>query len=182
MATSFLPQNSPATPVPETTDIDFFGVEPTLASASSVEAPVVIESETPPEQEPSFVTEQNFEPTLQNESVSPKKKSTLTHPHPSTLAPQKDTLTAQIEKIMEEGISEAYQELTPIQKQEFKIKGEETAKHIKLFLAVTKVKIKKIFQILLDWLQLLPGVNKFYLMQEAKIKTDKILALKEFSL
>jgi len=30
----------------------------------------------------------------------------------------------------------------------------------------------------LDWLKILPGVNKFFLEQEAKIKTDKILALK----
>ncbi len=100
------------------------------------------------------------------------------HPHPSQTYSPPDPVTFQIEKIMEQGIGEAYQELTPIQKQQFKIKGEQTAKQIKQLLQTTHVKVKKIFRLLLDWLKLLPGINRFFLMQEAKIKTDQILSLK----
>ena len=41
------------------------------------------------------------------------------------------------------------------------------------------MKIKKIFELLLQWLKLLPGVNKFFLEQEAKIKVDQIMSLRE---
>lgn len=93
----------------------------------------------------------------------------------------KDELTLKIEKLMEDGLEDAYKELTPVQQQEFKIKGEETAWKISHALKRTKVKIKEIFKLLLEWLKLLPGVNKFFLEQEAKIKADKIISLKKFT-
>ncbi len=91
----------------------------------------------------------------------------------------RDKLTIKIEKIMEEGIEDAFNELTPIQKQEFKIKGEETALEIRSLLQSTRVKVKQIFLALFEWLKILPGINKFFLEQEAKIKADKIIALKK---
>ena len=41
------------------------------------------------------------------------------------------------------------------------------------------IKIKKIFSLLLAWLRMLPGVGVFFLEQDANIKADKILALRE---
>lgn len=100
----------------------------------------------------------------------------------TTIIPQvKDPVTSQIEKIMETGLVDAFKAMTPIQKQAFKIKGEETAKKIKEQLSKSKVKIKNIFKLLVDWLKLIPGVNRFFIEQEAKIKADKIAALKEHS-
>lgn len=99
---------------------------------------------------------------------------------PTQIPRVRDNLTVQIEKIMEDGLQDAFKELTPIQQQEFKIKGEETAFQIRALLKATHVKIKKIFRLILEWLKMLPGINRFFLEQEAKIKTDKILALKHF--
>lgn len=109
---------------------------------------------------------------LKNKLKSQKKK-------PSKIPQVKDEATVQIEKIMEEDLVDAFRELTPIQKQQFKIKGEETAWEIRKLLKATHVKIKKIFRLILEWLKMLPGINRFFLEQEAKIKTDKIIALKE---
>lgn len=92
----------------------------------------------------------------------------------------KDELNIRIEKIMEEGLEEAFKELSPIEQQEFKIKGEETAWKIRQALKKTHVKIKEIFKLLFSWLKLLPGINKFFLEQEAKIKADKIFSLRKF--
>lgn len=89
----------------------------------------------------------------------------------------RDELTKEVEHIMEDGLKEAFKELSPREAQAFKIKGEETAKEIRTLLKSTKVKVKKIFQLLFSWLKLLPGVNVFFLEQEAKIKADKIMAL-----
>ncbi len=79
---------------------------------------------------------------------------------------------------MEEGIRESYEKLSPIAQQEFKIKGEEAADKISELLNATKIKVKKIFRLILEWLFMLPGVNRFFLEQEAKIKTDRIINLK----
>ena len=85
-----------------------------------------------------------------------------------------DELTEEIEEIMEEGLKDAYKELTPVQKQEFKIKGEETAVEIRKLFKEGKAKVKQIFKLIFEWLKTLPGINKFFLEQEAKIKADKI--------
>lgn len=90
----------------------------------------------------------------------------------------KDPITVRIEKIMENGLGDAYSRLSPVAKQEFKIKGEITAEKIRDLLRATHVKAKKILRLILEWLKILPGVNKFFLEQEAKIKTDRIVALK----
>ncbi len=91
----------------------------------------------------------------------------------------KDEISIKIEKIMEEGLNDAYQRLSPIAQQEFKIKGEKTAIKINELLRSTHVKVKQIFRLIIEWLKMLPGVNKFFLEQEAKIKTDKILEIKK---
>ena len=60
----------------------------------------------------------------------------------------------------------------------FKKKGEETAGKIKELLKSFKDKTKEIVKLIKSWLKMLPGVNKFFIEQEAKIKTDKILNIK----
>lgn len=89
----------------------------------------------------------------------------------------RDEVVIKIEKILESGLAEEYSKLSPIAKQEFKIKGEEVAEKIKEILSSTHIKVKKIFSLIVEWLRLLPGVNKFFLEQEAKIKTDHLIEL-----
>jgi hypothetical protein len=84
-----------------------------------------------------------------------------------------------IENILEEDLGEIYFKLTPEKQTEFKVKGEQTAKDISLLMQKTKVKAKKIIELIKDWLKVIPGINKFFLEQEAKIKADKILEFKK---
>lgn len=84
----------------------------------------------------------------------------------------------QIEGILEEDLGEMYNNLTPQEQKSFKIKGEETSRAVfMLIYHKTKVKVKKIIKLIKQWLKLLPGINKFFLEQEAKIKADKIVNL-----
>lgn len=99
---------------------------------------------------------------------------------PTAIPQMRDELTAKIEKIMEDGLADAYRELTPVQQQEFKLKGEEVSTKIRDLMRRTHVKIKQIFKLLVEWLRFLPGVNRFFVEQEAKIKADRILALKSY--
>jgi hypothetical protein len=84
----------------------------------------------------------------------------------------------EIEKVLEEDLADAYMSMSPEKQKEFKVKGEETVKKINLILEKTKFKAKQIVDLIKSWLSMIPGVNKFFLEQEAKIKTDKILEIK----
>jgi hypothetical protein len=93
----------------------------------------------------------------------------------------RDEVTTQIEKVMEDGLGETYDSLSVIQKQQFKIKGEETVFEIRNLMQKTKLKMKTILRLLLDWMKIIPGVNHFFLEQEAKIKADQIFRIHQRS-
>jgi len=84
-----------------------------------------------------------------------------------------------IDKILSEGLNEIFLKMKPAQQAEFKLKGEETVSKINFLLSQTKVKVEKIISLIRGWLKLVPGINHFFVEQEAKIKTDRIIALKD---
>lgn len=84
-----------------------------------------------------------------------------------------------IDETLSEGLGNTYLSMSPERQKVFKAKGEETVAKINNLLDETKVKINKIVSLIKKWLSLIVGVNKFYLDQEAKIKADKILNLKD---
>lgn len=96
---------------------------------------------------------------------------------PDLAVPQKSVVQKEIEDVLEEDISEIYQQLDAEQQRLFKEKGEETASKIAQLIASAKATARKIASLIIEWLKIIPGVNKFFLEQEAKIKADKILAL-----
>ena len=128
--------------------------------------------------------QEKSEISSEKETISKEKEvSTKLSPKPKTqVKPQPRLQKAQeileIERIMEDDLEEAYQRMSPELKNKFKEKGEETATKISLLLQKARVKAKNILELLKDWLKMVPGINKFFLEQEAKIKTDKILKLK----
>ena len=91
----------------------------------------------------------------------------------------RDEMTVKVEKILSAGLEETYAKLSPVAQQEFKLKGEQTAAKIRELLQAAKIKVRKIFNMILEWLSLLPNVNRFFLEQEAKIKTDRVIELKK---
>jgi len=97
---------------------------------------------------------------------------------PPPKAAKSETLE-KIEDIMEEDLKEVYSHLTPEKKQEFRKKGEETAEEIEGMLFRVKIHSKKVFSLLFGWLKVIPGINKYFLKQEAKLKTDEIMDIKE---
>ncbi len=88
-----------------------------------------------------------------------------------------DLVIKQIEEVMSEGMSEAYQKMDPATQARFKQVGELTAVTISLMFYKTKVQVKKVVQALLVWLRIIPNVNPYFLEQEAKIKADALIAL-----
>ncbi len=84
---------------------------------------------------------------------------------------------ADIERILESDLSEMYFNLPESKRAEFRAKGESTAREINTLVSTAKATMHKVVSLIRDWLKLIPGINSFFLEQEAKIKADEILKL-----
>lgn len=94
------------------------------------------------------------------------------------IIPDRDEDLVMIENILSENISNIYNELSDAQKRVFRQKGEEAALKIKGLLKKARVAAHEILNIIKEWLQTLPRISHYFLEQESKIKTDKILQMK----
>jgi hypothetical protein len=98
---------------------------------------------------------------------------------PASAYTQKDDFDKKIEDVLAQDLTDTFLSLPENKQALFKQKGEETAGKIRLLLDKTKVQTAKIFKLISDWLKLIPGINRFFILQEAKIKTDRIVHLHE---
>jgi uncharacterized membrane protein YfhO len=85
----------------------------------------------------------------------------------------------QIENILAKDLEEIYINLSPEKKEEFKKTGEQTANKINQLLTQTKINVGEIIRLIKKWLSLIPGINKYFLEQEAKIKADELIKLRK---
>jgi hypothetical protein len=88
-------------------------------------------------------------------------------------------LQKKVESVLAEGLTELYQELSPGEKLKFKTSGEATAKKITRLLQEVKIKFSEILNLIRIWLMSITGINRFFVEQEAKIKAEKILKLRQ---
>lgn len=117
----------------------------------------------------------------QAEVIPAPSLETVTKRAPASIvtAPSKDRLEKEIESVLEEDLADMYKSL-PLEKQkEFREEGEKTAAAIRVLATHAKKHARKILHLIKRWLRLIPSVNRFFLEQEAKIKTDKIVLVAE---
>lgn len=94
-------------------------------------------------------------------------------------AQPKDEVTVELEKILEDGLGDYVAAMPEEARIRFLYKGQETAVAITVMVYGLKVHAKKVIELIRGWLLTIPGVNKFFLEQEAKIKTDRVLELEK---
>ncbi|HBU27566.1 TPA: hypothetical protein DEB00_00425 [Candidatus Uhrbacteria bacterium] len=148
----------------------------------------------PVERLPVLVQEQFVSPELTTErrgvevtqEVSEKISSQAVQPATpvvivpvATPAMKKDPQLVEVESILSEGLNEIYGNLPQQVKPAFRAKGEEVAQTILLWKQEAKLVASRVLRLIRDWLRMVPKLNKHYLEQESKIKTDHILALAE---
>ena len=80
--------------------------------------------------------------------------------------------------MLEKNLEEAFLAMDEKQQFIFKKTGEEVSQKINKLIEKTKVNAKKIIKLIKEWLSVIPGINKIFLEQTAKIKTDEIIELK----
>jgi hypothetical protein len=100
---------------------------------------------------------------------------------PAVVAPVvaalKDSTVRAVENILEEDLGDAFHKMTPELQVKFRKEGERITAVIVTMVRNAKVNARVVLKLIATWLKLIPGVNHFFLAQEAKIKTDKILKL-----
>lgn len=109
----------------------------------------------------------------------PKKSAKQPPAVPPPLSDFQRQRRAAIDDILAAGLNEVFLQMKVSDQQAFQKKGEETVIKINELLSRAKLKVSKIIDLIRAWLKLIPGINKFFLEQEVKIKADKILKLKD---
>jgi hypothetical protein len=87
----------------------------------------------------------------------------------------KDPHLVEVENILSAGLEDAYKELSPELKIKFKVEGERISNLVWQMVETAKIQVQKIVDLIRNWLKMIPHVNHFFLEQETKIKTDKII-------
>ena len=85
----------------------------------------------------------------------------------------------QVEALLSEGLQQLYLSLPEGRRAAFKQKGEQIANTITDMIMFGKAKVKEIWSLITSWLGTISGVNKYYVEQEIKIKTDRIMEYAE---
>lgn len=92
-------------------------------------------------------------------------------------AAAKTPLREDIEDALADGLQTVYAALTPAQQGAFRQHAERLAAMLEAMIASGKLDLALAHERIVIWLKLIPKANTFFLMQEAKVKTDAILAL-----
>ncbi len=80
-----------------------------------------------------------------------------------------------VEDILADGLQELYRALPEDRKRVFKQKGEAIANTITDLVMRGAARVKEVWGMLRDWLGALPGINTYFIEQEIKIKTDRVM-------
>lgn len=104
-----------------------------------------------------------------------KKNITVVAP---TILSLEEQRSQEIDKVLSEGLNDIFLAMSPDKQQEFKKEGEETVKKINVLLSRAQISLNKIISLIKNWLSLIPRINRFFIYQEAKIKSDRIIKLK----
>ena len=152
------------------------------------------------ERAPSFLPGQESAPvqpeqTAEQESAAPQpaapqevpaQSSVPLAPSASPLAPRashdpRAGVLKQVETLLADGLKELYLSLPEARRAAFKAAGEVVAGKITDMILYGKTRVKEVWKLIGEWLRTVPGVNKYFLEQEIKIKTDKIMMFAESS-
>lgn len=120
--------------------------------------------------------DQNLPEQREGEAGTEIKSTTTTNAQQQTLVKNEELI--EIEKILESGLNDLIVNLPEYQQREFINRGEKAAQEIEVLIHEAKIKVFKIIEVIIKWLQSIPGANKFFIEKEAKIKADQVIKIK----
>ncbi len=165
LSTSPQPEKRPTTPIPEA-----------LPDVSEDESPLAADERAYEDLEAQDNQDRFLEQAEDAPTSSVASVASATHNASSAVTPPvKDEVILELEKILEDGLGEYVSSMPEEARMRFLYKGQETAQRLASMVQGVKIQAKKVVDLIRDWLLTIPGVSKFFLEQEAKIKTDRVL-------
>lgn len=159
-------------------------VQPQTTAAPEVQPTAPLPEPPPvPESKPEITGEVAPETApVESEGTKPSKPQSQTQ---TTTAPaagaaaqavvEKTETRKQIESILQEGLAPMFLHMDPKERQAFTAAANETASKLELLVTQFKASAREVLRLIKAWLSKIPKVNKYFLEQASKIKTDEIL-------
>lgn len=172
------PEQAPEAPKPETPEATAPQESAELDEVALAEREALKEMEAAAQE----TEKDNFLETAKEEAptstVTPASQTAT--PAPEAAAPvEKDQITLEVEKILEDGLGDYVPDMPDEAREKFIKKGGEVAGQVSGMVHSLNVQVKRVVDLIRDWLLTIPGVNRYFVEQEAKIKTDRIVDLVE---
>ncbi|MBI2411416.1 MAG: hypothetical protein HYV32_06005 [Candidatus Kerfeldbacteria bacterium] len=165
--------DAPLSPQPPEVSLNY----PVTAPQPEVTAPIPVEKNKQ-EQEISYDQQQPAIPEVQRPGVRGTTTAVQQPVAPvAPIVPVKTAARVDIESILSDGLTKIYQSMTPEEQLKFRTKGEESASAIEQMMTTFSATARRVLQLIRDWLATIPRVNKYFLEQESKIKTDRMMKL-----
>lgn len=131
---------------------------------------------------PETIPAQNQAPAtpvaLPHDQVGPTPTVTLPDISGTNIATANQT-EQRLRHILSEDMAELMADLPADQKKEVQIEGLKTVDKLQLLLRQAHLKVKQIWELVWSWLKRFSGVNRFFLEQEVKKKTEEVLELRK---
>ncbi len=119
--------------------------------------------------------------SVDNQSEAPAQSSPTMAPYRARGQQEEPDVQAitlkKVEDILSDGLLDVYIALPEHRRKTFKEQGEIVAQHITQMVLRGTAKVKEVWKLIQSWLLHLPGINKYFIEQEIKIKTDRVMAL-----
>lgn len=122
------------------------------------------------------LTEQTVEPAT---SLSPSPPPSPTEREGAISSLLKEPHVTVIESMLSDGLGDLYRGMNSQAQDKFRGEGEQVASKIQEMIVRAKLTARKVARLIRSWLRLIPGVSQFFLEQETKIKTDRIIEYSE---
>jgi len=113
------------------------------------------------------------------EASAPAAQATQQPVSAQTAVDPRAKMLKDVEGILSDGLGDTYKALPKDRQLMFRQKGEEIANKITDMIIYGKTKAKEVWKLIMEWLGGLPGINKYFLEQEMKIKTDRVMVFAE---
>lgn len=89
----------------------------------------------------------------------------------------RDPLLIEVEGKLADGLWDAYKSMSPGVRAKFKAEGERIAHVAREGVASGKIAAESLLTMIIDWLKMIPHVDRWFLMQDAKLKTDALIRM-----
>lgn len=127
----------------------------------------------------SLDSDQEVGPAQSSEVPTPRFGRKKAQQQAQTTQQAKSLEREEIEKVLAENVMQVYQMLTPKEQEQFRKAGEEAVGKIEILVTQFRATARTVLHIIRQWLLTIPRINVFFLEQESKIKTDRILKMQQ---